>query len=526
MSLAEPRLSAAVARPAWHGPRVAALGLALGLTLAVVATFAASLEAWTPAALAALPLIALGALWISGGAATALLGLFAPPPPESRPPAGWRPASRTAILVTLCGEEPEPIARALADLRAGLARDGLGEATRIFVLSDTRSESANPDDPALREARAFRPLAEAGDLSYRRRLRNDGRKPGNIGDWVDSHGADFDHMLVMDADSRMTPARIGRMIWQMDRRGDLGLLQAGIAIRPGTTRFGRHQRLAARLLSPCFGRGFAAWSGDSGNYWGHNAIMRVAAFRAARRLPDLSGPAPWGGMLLSHDFVEAAWIRRAGWAVALAPATDGSAEEAPQTLQAFHKRDRRWCQGNLQHLRLIAEPGLDPVSRLHLAMGVLSYLVAPVWLILVALLAFGGVPVGGIAPLAVVALALLLPKLCAVAAWWRAARTAGRRATILRASVAELAVSTVIAPLVMLRQVGAILAICAGRDCGWKGRDRAALRLGPGVGEALAGGALLALAAAMGGPSALWLAPVVLPLVLAPLVMTLMDRPA
>ncbi len=521
MSLAEPRLGAEVARPAWHGPRVAALVLSAGMTLAIVAAFAGAVTDWTPAALAALPLVTLTGVWISGGAATALLGFLLPPPLRPAPPATWRPESRTAILVTLCKEDPGPLARHLDALRAGLDRAGLLGAVEIFALSDTSGA-----DLVTREEDALLPLQDAGVLSYRRRHRNTGRKPGNIGDWVDAHGARFDHMLVLDADSRMTPRRIAQMIWQMDQRPALGLLQAGIALLPGQTRLGRHQRIAARLMSRGFGRGFAAWSGESGNYWGHNAIIRLAAFRAARALPVLPGTAPWGGALLSHDFVEAAWIRRAGWAVTLDPDTGGSAEEAPQTVSAFHARDRRWCQGNLQHLRLLAEPGLAPVSRLHLVLGVLSYLVAPVWLILVALVVLGGVPVAGILPLAVVAGVLLLPKFCALADRWRAARTPGRRATVLRASLGELAVSSVIAPLVMLRQAGAVLSVCLGRDCGWKSGTDAGPALRPGMAEAMAGWGLVALAVLAAGPAAAWLAPVALPICFAPLVMRIMDAPA
>ena len=134
-------------------------------------------------------------------------------------------------------------------------------------------------------------------------------------------------MVVKDADSRMTAASIKQMIWRMERAPNTGLLQAGIALIPGRTRFGRHQRIASRLMSRNFGRGFAAWSGKTANYWGHNAIMRIAAFRSAARLPELSGSAPLGGAILSHDFVEAAWMRRAGWDIVLASDIQGSAEQ-------------------------------------------------------------------------------------------------------------------------------------------------------------------------------------------------------
>lgn len=521
MSLAEPRLVARTARPALHGSRIAAASLTLGLTAAIVAAFSINLTSWTPTAFAALGLVTLAALWISGGAATALIGQFATAPSAPDPEEGWRPQSRTAILVMMCKEDPAPVAQHLAALHTGLALAGLQDATDIFVLSDTSGHALID-----REEAVFGALTAAGHLHYRRRAENIGRKPGNISDWLATHGPRFDHMLVLDADSRMSPARIRHMIWQMDRRPDLGLLQAGIALRPGTTRFGRHQRTAARLLSRGFGRGFAAWTGDSGNYWGHNAIIRVAAFRAATALPMLKGRAPWGGSVLSHDFVEAAWIRRAGWAIALDPKSAGSAEEAPQTVAAFNARDRRWCQGNLQHLRLITEPGLDPVSRLHLAMGILSYLVAPIWLLLVALLAFGAVPVAGAWPVVVAAAVLLTPKVCAVAEWWHLARTPYRRAIVLRAALGELAISSLIAPLVMLRQAGAVLAVILGRDCGWKSGGDVTWRLGPGVGEALTGWTLLALAILASGASAVWLAPSALGLCLAPVLIRLLDAPA
>lgn len=531
MSIDASPLTAQAGQRRWSGARAAAVLLALGMTFFILAAFVASVTTWTPAALAALPLVALTAVWISGGAATALLGYFVDTPQNNAPQNNafggaevsglWRPSSRTAILVTLCKEDPGPLALHLEALKAGLVRAGLRDATDIFVLSDTQG-----DELIAREDAAILPLQAAGILTYRRRFRNIGRKPGNIADWFERHGSEFDFMLVLDADSRMTPRRIRRMIAQMEGRQDLGLLQAGIALLPGQTRFGHHQRVAARLLSQGFGRGFAAWAGDSGNYWGHNAIIRIAAFRTASALPVLSGTAPWGGTILSHDFVEAAWIRRAGWAVMLDPDTAGSAEEAPQTVDAFNARDRRWCQGNLQHLRLLTEPGLDPVSRLHLAMGVLSYLVAPIWLLLVALVALGDVPVAGAVPLAIAAVVLLVPKLCALAEWWGKARTCRRRSVVLRASFSELVTSSIIAPLLMLRQAGAVMAVCLGRDCGWKSEKARRLVPRPGLVEAAVGWGFVGTAILVSGTASFWIVPVALPLCFAPAVMRIMNASA
>ena len=523
MSLAESHVGPFVGpRPPgrhWHFRAFAALtaSMAGGIVWAV----ALAIPRWDAAAVATLVLVTLSALWISGGAATAILGLFQPRAARPAPAATWTPKGRTAILLTLCGEPAAPVARALADLRRGLDRIGLGDAAQIFVLSDTSGEARIAAEQA-----ALAPLAASGALVYRRRAVNTGRKPGNIADWLRSHGDGFAYMMVLDADSKMGAGRIRDLIHRMETRPRLGLLQAGMTLVPARSLFGRHQRLAARLLSPNFGRGMAAWSGESGNYWGHNAIMRTAAFRVAADLPVLSGPAPFGGAPLSHDFVEAAWIRRAGWSVELDPETAGSAEDGPQTLAEFHKRDRRWCQGNLQHLRLLAEPGLAPLSRLHFASGIMGYLAAPIWLALVALIASGAVTVRGALPFALIAGVLVLPKLCALGDWMARARTLRRRALILRAGVAELALSTIVAPLVMVRQTGSVLSVLAGRDCGWKS-GRAARPLPRGLPEAGAGAALVALTVVTGPVSALvWLMPIALPLLAAPVLVPVLDAGA
>ncbi|MEL7212298.1 MAG: glucans biosynthesis glucosyltransferase MdoH [Pseudomonadota bacterium] len=521
MSLVE--LHRTVAKPIASGasPLVYYIVATVLMTSAIVVSFALSMSDWTPATFVALPLVAITALWISGGAATAVLGLFTPAKRPVSVPSAWSPTGRTAILVTLCGEDPVPLAHYLTTLRGGLNMAGLSDTTDIFVLSDTSNESA-----IAVEHDTFVPLQTDGTLNYRRRSINVGRKPGNIAGWLATHGDAFDYMLVLDADSRMSVPRIRKMIWQIEKRTDLGLLQAGIALVPGVTRFGHHQRVAARMLSKNFGRGFAAWSGNSGNYWGHNAIMRTAAFREAAQLPSLSGAAPFGGDILSHDFIEAAWMRRAGWAIVLDPDPVGSAENAPQTLSEFHRRDRRWCQGNLQHLRLLAEPGLCTLSRAHLAAGIVSYLAAPLWLALIALIASGAVPISGALPLLLVATVLLLPKFCALVDWMARARTLRRKLITMRALVGELFVSSLTAPLVMVRHAGSVASVCLGRDCGWKSGRTQRFRLPEGIPEMAIGAGLLLLAWQANNTAVFWLAPVVLPLCAAPLIARMLNAPA
>ena len=503
------------------------LALYIALTLLgsamICVTVATAVADWTPAAWAAVVLAALGGGWIAGGAATALIGLFQTAARPAVLPATWQPVGRSAVLILLCGEPAEPLAAYLGALRRGLDALGLSDGRAdIFVLSDTRDSAA-----AAEEQAALAPLIAAGAVIYRRRVQNTGRKPGNIADWLKTHAEGYAYMAVLDADSRMSAARLQAMIHRLESQPSLGLLQAGMAMVPGRSLFGRHQRVAARLLSRNFGRGLAAWSGEAGNYWGHNAIMRVAAFRSAASLPVLSGRAPFGGPPLSHDFIEAAWMRRAGWAIVLDPDLRGSAEDGPQTLAEFHKRDRRWCQGNLQHIRLIATRGLDLVSRLHLALGIASYLAAPLWLGLVVLIASGAVRVEGMVPLAAVAGVLLLPKLAALAAWLVRARTPARRRVILRAGTGELMLSTLIAPLVMVRQTGAVLSVLSGRDCGWKSPGGAGVALPGGVAEMVVGAGLIALAATTGPTSSVaWLLPLAGPLLAAPILQRQLDRGA
>lgn len=504
------------------GPRIGFVGLTVLFTLASVGTFAASVVDWTPMAFVAMALVAASTVWIAGGAATALIGALLPQKPAiSTPHAFWRPSSQTAIIVTLCGEDPAPVARYLADLHRQLGSLGAAEATRLFVLSDTSGA-----DAIDREDAAIAPLVVDGTLTYRRRAANIGKKPGNIADWLDAQGDAFDFMLVLDADSRMSARRILRMIRTIESRPRTGLLQAAITLVPGTTRFDRQQRLSARFLSPNFVRGFAAWTGETGNYWGHNALIRVAAFRSVARLPALSGQAPLGGPILSHDFIEAAHLRRQGWAVELDSELAGSAEQAPQTLEDFHRRDRRWCQGNLQHLRIITAPGFHPVSRFHLISGVFSYLSASIWLLLVAMIASGAVTVSGALPFVVIIALLLLPKLSALPDLLMRARTARRRVMFLRAALAEAVMSALIAPLVMVRQSVSVLSVLIGRDCGWKS-GRMPVSHPAGALEAGFGAAILSLALVAGsGAAALWLMPLVLPLLAAPVLIQYLDAPA
>ena len=504
-----------------HAPAPLTIFIALNacLSLAVFLSFVLSVDDWSIPAILISALVLVNAIWISGGAATAILGLFSPSRRPSARPVAWQPNGRTAILIATCGEAPEPLAKYLSGFTKSLSNAGLQTVTEVFVISDTFG-----GHKIAAEEKALAPLIATGAITYRRRTENTDKKPGNIADWMTGHGHRFDYMVVKDADSRMTAGSIKEMIWRMETRPGTGLLQAGIALIPGRTRFGRHQRIASRLLSRNFGRGFAAWSGKTANYWGHNAIIRVAAFRNAASLPHLRGSAPFGGAILSHDFVEAAWMRRAGWDIEVAPDIQGSAEDAPQTLTEFFSRDRRWCQGNLQHVRIVGQRGLHGLSRFHFITGIFSYVAAPIWLLLVACLSAGVVSVSGFAPVLLVVAVLLAPKLCALVDLLPRARTWPRRAIILRAWICELIMSALVAPLIMLRQAMSVGSVLLGRDCGWKSPRPSIRPVPPGWTEGVIGLIILAVAGTSGIEGAPWLVAIILPLLSAPLLVPFLNR--
>jgi len=464
--------------------------------------------------------------WTGFAAATAVCGLaWSRRRHDHRPPPGWMPAGRTAVLVPTRNERVADLEARIEALRGDLVRRGLSRHLDIFVLSDS-------DDPRIIRsergmARAFACVSgNPPPVYYRRRPDNTGRKPGNIAEWLKRWGGAYDYMLLLDADSRMSADRIATMLAKMESRPDLGLLQAGVRLAGARSRLGGLLQRATRLYGPAFNTGIAGWAGTEGNYWGHNALARVAAFADAAGLPRLPGRAPFGGDILSHDFVEAAWLRRAGWAVEIDPDTSGSAEGGPETLAEFHKRDRRWCQGNLQHTRILAARGLHPVSRLHLLCGIGSYLAAPLWLGLVVAATLLGASGDLVLPL-VGALGLILTqKLAGLAIWIRRRPRLARR--FVRMSASEIALSTLLAPIVMVRQTLAVFSVAAGNDCGWKpagggSRNRDDMPwLEPSVGACL-------LLAVLPGAVDVWsvalVLPIVAPLLAAPLIGACLDLP-
>jgi membrane glycosyltransferase len=220
-----------------------------------------------------------------------------------------------------------------------------------------------------------------GKIFYRKRRQSINRKAGNIADFLRRWGRRYRYMIVLDADSIMTGRALVQLVALMEKNPQVGIIQTAPRIVNGVTLFARLQSFASRLYSPLFLAGLNYWQQHEGNFWGHNAVVRVQPFIDHCSLPELPGREPFGGRILSHDFVEAALMRQAGWAVWLAGDIEGTYEEGPPTLIDSAKRDRRWCQGNIQHAWLLTTRGFRPASRFHLLMGVMGYLSSPLWLL-------------------------------------------------------------------------------------------------------------------------------------------------
>lgn len=466
---------------------------------------------------------------------------------------------RTAILMPVYNEDPTRVMAGLQAIDEALQASGHGAAFDIFVLSDTTDA-----DAWIAEERAFLALrARTGGeerIFYRRRSLNRERKAGNVQDWVERFGGAYDHMLVLDADSVMTASAIVRLAQAMEADPRAGLIQTLPILVGGRTLFARMQQFAGRIYGPLIARGIATWHASEGNYWGHNAIIRTRAFAEAAGLPHLAGRRPFGGHVLSHDFVEAALLRRAGWAVRMVPTWLGSYEEGPPSLTDLAVRDRRWCQGNLQHAAVLPTRGLHWVSRMHLMMGIGSYITAPLWLafllagILIALQArfirpeyfpAGATlfpqwpvqdPVRAMWVLAGTMALLLAPKLLAWVAMVtnrHARRSSGGGLGLLGGIAVETILAGLLAPVTMLSQSAAVVSILAGRDGGWQPqrRDDGTFPLSQVArryaAHTVIGLALAAVAWAVSPHLLVWMSPVVVGLALAiPLVVLAGSRQA
>ncbi|HEU5078562.1 MAG TPA: glucans biosynthesis glucosyltransferase MdoH [Opitutaceae bacterium] len=290
------------------------------------------------------------------------------------------PLASTAIIMPVYNEDVSRVFEGLRVIFRSVQETKKLEHFDFFILSDS-----NQPNQWIQEEVAWVELCKQvggfGKIFYRKRRQQINKKAGNVADFLRRWGKNYRYMVVLDADSIMSGAALVQLVQLMEKNTNVGIIQTAPRLVNADSLYGRLQQFANRLYSPLFLAGLNYWQQYDSNYWGHNAIIRIQPFIEHCALPDLPGTEPFGGRILSHDFVEAALMRKAGWAVWLAGDIEGSYEEGPPTLIDSAKRDRRWCQGNMQHSWLVFAKGFRPVNRFHLLMGIMAYCSSPIWLL-------------------------------------------------------------------------------------------------------------------------------------------------
>ena len=434
--------------------------------------------------------------WISFAFSQATLGLLFKLSPFRKKRLEAEPDGVTAILLPVYNEDPIRIRASIEAMQEDLLENAPGKFA-FFILSDT-----NRAENSIREKQAFHPILNNDQtgcpIYYRRRFNNAERKAGNVSDWVTRFGAEYECMIVLDADSLMSAECLISMARRMAAEPTLGLIQTLPTIIRADTLYSRIQQFANQCFGPIYAAGLTTWHGNASNFWGHNAIIRTRAFAEACGLPILPGKAPFGGHVMSHDFIEAALLRRAGWGVRFDTDLQASYEEAPPSLIDVMVRDRRWCQGNLQHKAFVPAKGLHFVSRMHLMTGIFSYFSAVFWFALIAVGFALAVQAHFVRPeyfnnlslfptwpvfdfekarsLFIVSMALVLaPKFYG---WvnamlhWRVCRQFGGPIMLTIDTLLEVLISALYAPILMFSQFLVVVDVLKGRDSGWKPQSR------------------------------------------------------
>jgi membrane glycosyltransferase len=417
-------------------------------------------------------------------------------------PGGGKPGlASTAVVMPVFNEDVSRVFEGIRVVFKSVQQTEGADHFDFFILSDS-----NEPNQWIREEVAWAELCKQvggfGKIFYRKRRQAINKKAGNVADFLRRWGKNYRYMVVLDADSIMTGDALVQLVSMMEANPSTGIIQTAPRIVRGESLYSRLQAFANRLYSPLFLAGLNYWQQHEGNYWGHNAILRVQPFMDHCALPDLPGNEPFGGRILSHDFVEAALMRKAGWAVWLAHDLQGSYEEGPPTLIESAKRDRRWCQGNLQHAWLLTARGFRPANRFHLLMGIMAYVSSPLWLLFLLLSTVEMVGKSALANSDVLGsadttslfgyavavpealtlfsltmLLLFLPKFVSVVVMLgRPAEVAlyGGRGRLVASAVLEAAGSMLLAPINMFFNTKFVIFTLLGQGVGWVAQKRAA----------------------------------------------------
>ena len=493
-----------------------------------------------------LGLFALLSAWVVTGFMTAMMGFYVTLRGDKHTLSAKQvqhhtldKATRTAIIMPICNEDVRTVFAGLRATCESVALTGQVGAFDVFVLSDSNNPAIQQAERAawedLRAQLASQPDQPQIEVYYRLRKRRTDRKAGNVADFCRRWGKDYRYMVVLDADSVMSGDCLVSMVKLMEANPSAGIIQTATQAIGHVTLHARAQQFASRVTGRLFTLGMQFWQMGESHYWGHNAIIRIEPFMQHCALAHIKGTGGMSGSIMSHDFVEAALMRRAGFHVWLVADLVGSYEQQPPDLLAELQRDRRWCQGNLQNSRLIAEPGIHAVHRSMFGTGAMAYLSAPLWLCFLTLgtaLWLAGTPMvtdWTLLPGELVALwawtlcMLFLPRALGIAAVLLNGQQQayGGTASLLRSALLETLIALLQAPIRMLAHTLFVVVALTGLKLEWKSppREAAAVPWSAALQQlAPMSGVIVVLAAgiAMIDASALiWLLPVGLPLLLA-----------
>ncbi len=465
------------------------LNIATWLVVVVTTAVFLSRGGWTIPAATMVICVAFAVPWPILGFWNAVIGLWQlhGKGPKSREPASFYALGNdhppitvnTAVLMTLRNEDPARALLRLKIVKASLDRTSQGARFSYFILSDS-----DRDDIIRREEALVAAWQDAdpdrGRIVYRLRTNNEGFKAGNVRDFAERWGPDYELMLALDADSLMTGEAIVGLVRVMQMYPRIGILQSLVVGTPSSSAFTRVFQFGMRLGMRSYTMGQAWWVGDCGPFWGHNAVVRIKPYVEHCQLDGLLGDK----QILSHDQVEAVLMRRAGYEVRVLPVETGSYEDNPPDLIEFMRRDARWCQGNLQYFGLIGLQGLKPVSRFQLLWAILMFLGVPAGTLFAALLPIvllhaqnvADFPWQGVEMFYVVLLAMhLAPKLAGIA---DAVMTPGevRRfggvSTFIMSVVLEIVFSLLLATITTVRTSIFMIALALGKSITWNGQRR------------------------------------------------------
>jgi membrane glycosyltransferase len=389
----------------------------------------------------------------------------------------------TAIIMPVYNEDVTRVFEGLRVIYQSLEKTGQLKNFDFFVLSDSDSPNKWVEEE-IAWLELCRQLNAFGKIFYRKRRKPINRKSGNVSDFCRRWGKKYRYMLVLDADSIMSGELIVKMTRIMEKHPALGILQTAPRTFGAESLFGRIMQFASAFYGGPFMSGLNYMQMGDATFWGHNAIIRLQPFIDYCALPELPGKEPFGGRILSHDFVEAALMRKAGYYVFLLPVDEGSYEEGPPTLIDTLKRDRRWCQGNMQHIWLLFARGWKPISRLNFLHGILSYVSSLLWfafLLLATILA--GAPndsqgqsrPSGLVLLGITIIMLFLPKICIMVREMSRAdvqREYGGKWRVLGACLFDTVYFSVLAPILMWFHSKFVLYSLAGRGVKWAAQRR------------------------------------------------------